>query len=262
MSILVASGFALYTYEMLEDSSAREFGHVTIGGKDYFTRDEETPMQYGIEDYQALTAKLLDDKRVRRVLPRVSLSGLISNGDKSVIFLGIGADIEAEAEIRGQFLQLVEGVFTRADDGLPAVLLGTDLARSLNAKPGIVSTGWRELLARLDGPRPQALRWLRVGNGDAVEMLDVQTVDRFEAADKYTTVHAGSREWLIRMPLKELERQLDADAFWRVHRGTLLRVAAIKRVQRDLMGRWWAELQSGGAPVAISRRYAHLFRQM
>lgn len=120
----------------------------------------------------------------------------------------------------------------------------------------------RELLARIDGPRPQALRWLRVGNGDAVEMLDVQTVDRFEAADKYTTVHAGSREWLIRMPLKELERQLDADAFWRIHRGTLLRVAAIKRVQRDLMGRWWAELQSGGAPVAISRRYAHLFRQM
>lgn len=172
MSVLVASGFALYTYEMLEDSSAREYGHVTIGGQNYFTRDEEAPMQYGIEDHQALTARLLDDKRVRRVLPRVSLSGLISNGDKSVIFLGIGADIEAEAEIRGQFLQLVEGAYTRPDDGLPAVLLGTDLARSLNAKPGtgltllatttagginaidvmvagIVSTGWRELDKRL-----------------------------------------------------------------------------------------------------------------
>jgi DNA-binding LytR/AlgR family response regulator len=120
----------------------------------------------------------------------------------------------------------------------------------------------RELLARLDSPRLQTLRWLRVGNGEAVEMLDVNTVDRFEAADKYTTVHAGPREWLIRTPLKELERQLDGEAFWRVHRGTLLRVAAIRRVQRDLMGRWWAELQSGGAPVAISRRYAHLFRQM
>lgn len=120
----------------------------------------------------------------------------------------------------------------------------------------------RELLARLGEAKPQTLRWLRVGNGEAVEMLDVSTVDRFEAADKYTTVHAGPREWLIRTPLKELERQLDGEAFWRVHRGTLLRVAAIRRVQRDLMGRWWAELQSGGAPVAISRRYAHLFRQM
>lgn len=120
----------------------------------------------------------------------------------------------------------------------------------------------RELIARLDGAKPPSLRWLRVGNGEAVEMVDVASVDRFEAADKYTTVHVGRREWLIRTPLKELERQLDADAFWRVHRGTLLRVAAIRRVQRDLMGRLWAELQSGGQPVAISRRYAHLFRQM
>lgn len=120
----------------------------------------------------------------------------------------------------------------------------------------------RELIARLDSAKPPGLRWLRVGNGEAVEMVDVATVDRFEAADKYTTVHVGTREWLIRTPLKELERQLDADAFWRVHRGTLLRVAAIKRVQRDFMGRLWAELQSSGRPVAISRRYAHLFRQM
>jgi putative ABC transport system permease protein len=171
-SILVASGFALYTYDMLEDSSAREFGHITIGGKDYFTRDEETPMQYGIEDYQRLTAKLKADPRVRRVLPRVALSGLISNGDKSVIFLGVGAAIEAEAEVRGQFLKLTEGAYVAPAATLPAVLLGTDLARSLNAKPGtgltllattttgginavdvvvagIVSTGWRELDKRL-----------------------------------------------------------------------------------------------------------------
>jgi DNA-binding LytR/AlgR family response regulator len=120
----------------------------------------------------------------------------------------------------------------------------------------------RELLARLDGAKSPTLRWLRVGNGDTVEMIDVASVDRFEAADKYTTVHVGPRQWLIRIPLKELEQQLDTDAFWRVHRGTLLRVAAIKRVQRDLMGRLWAELQSGGQPVAISRRYAALFRQM
>ncbi len=121
----------------------------------------------------------------------------------------------------------------------------------------------RQLLIRLDPPtRPQALRWLRVGDADTVQMLDVGEVDRFEAADKYTTVHAGSREWLIRTPLKELEQQLDADAFWRIHRGTLVRVAAIRQVRRDLMGRCWAELHSGGQPVAISRRYAHLFRQM
>jgi DNA-binding LytR/AlgR family response regulator len=142
------------------------------------------------------------------------------------------------------------------------------LARTLdrlraNVPPADQTTLLRQLLARLDEPaRPQALHWLRVGSADAVQLLDVGEVDRFEAADKYTAVHCGHREWLIRTPLKELEQQLDREAFWRVHRGTVLRVAAIQRVTRDLMGRLWAELYSGGKPVAISRRYAHLFRQM
>ncbi|MBU1237570.1 MAG: LytTR family DNA-binding domain-containing protein [Gammaproteobacteria bacterium] len=121
----------------------------------------------------------------------------------------------------------------------------------------------RDLLNHLDAAaKPQALRWLRVGTPDAVRLIDVDEVDCFEASDKYTMIRVGNREWPIRTPLRELEQQLDPGAFWRVHRGTLLRVAAIRQVQRDLMGRLWAELHSGGKPVAVSRRYAHLFRQM
>ncbi|HZV54682.1 MAG TPA: FtsX-like permease family protein [Rhodocyclaceae bacterium] len=172
-AVLVASGFALYTYDSLREGAAREFGHLTIAGKNFFDRDEETPMQYGLADYRELTAKLEQDKRVRRVLPRISLSGLISNGDKSVIFLGIGADLKAEAEVRGPFLKLIEGSLAQeGEERLPAVVLGTDLARSLNARPGtgltllatttagginaidvivtgIISTGWREVDKRL-----------------------------------------------------------------------------------------------------------------
>ncbi len=122
----------------------------------------------------------------------------------------------------------------------------------------------RELIARLDGgaPAAQSLRWLRVGSGDGVRLIDVAEVDRFEAADKYTTLYVGSREWLIRTPLKDLERQLDSQVFWRIHRGTLVRAAAIRAVRRDLMGRLWVELRGGGQPLPVSRSYAHLFRQM
>ena len=194
MSILVATGFALYTYEELRDGAAREFGHITISDKDYFTRDEETPMQYGMSDYRELTARLEQDKRVRRVLPRVSLSGLISNGDKSVIFLGVGANIPAEVETRGPLLELVEGSLSSTGDGLPPVLLGTDLARSLNAKPGtgltlmatttsggmnavdvvvsgIVSTGWREVDKRIAFTSVEAAQHLLMS--DRVSTLSV-----------------------------------------------------------------------------------------
>lgn len=120
----------------------------------------------------------------------------------------------------------------------------------------------RRLLARLDGGPAPFLRWLKAGSGERVELVDVAEVDRFEAADKYTTIHAGERQWLIRTALKELERQLDPQAFWRIHRGTLVRVAAIREVRRDLMGRLWLELKSGGELLPVSRSYGHLFRQM
>lgn len=131
------------------------------------------------------------------------------------------------------------------------------LRRSPVAEPALL----RDLLARLAPPAP-ALRWLRVGSGDSLELVDVAEVDRFEAADKYTTVHAGNRQWLIRTPLKELEAQLDPQAFWRIHRGSLVRVAAIREVRRDLMGRLWLELKCGGPALPVSRSCAHLFRQM
>ena len=184
-AVLIASGFALYTYEALRDGAAKEFGHITVAAPGYFDRDEETPMQFGMADYRELTARLEQDKRVRRVLPRVALSGLISNGDKSVIFIGLGADVPAESEVRGAFLEIKEGG-TKPLPGredIPPVLLGTDLAKSLNARPGtgltllatttsgginaidvmvvgIVATGWREIDKRLvytDVPTAQHL---------------------------------------------------------------------------------------------------------
>ncbi|HEX8987866.1 MAG TPA: LytTR family DNA-binding domain-containing protein [Rhodocyclaceae bacterium] len=120
----------------------------------------------------------------------------------------------------------------------------------------------QDLLARLHSGPARPLRWLRAGQGDAVRLIDVDEVDRFEAADKYTEIHVGKHHWLIRTALKELESQLDPDAFWRIHRGTLVRVAAIREVRRDAMGRLWLELRSGSVPLPVSRSYAQRFRQM
>jgi DNA-binding LytR/AlgR family response regulator len=141
--------------------------------------------------------------------------------------------------------------------------LALTIAR-LRAPPAAENHGalLRQLLAHLETQTPKPLRWLRAGSGDRVRLIDVAEVDYFEAADKYTTAHAGARKWLLRTPLKELEQQLDPQAFWRIHRGTVVRVAAIREVRRDLMGRLWVDLHSDATPVAVSRSYAHLFRQM
>jgi DNA-binding LytR/AlgR family response regulator len=185
-----------------------------------------------------------------------------------------GLEVAARATVPCRFVfvtaydEFAVQAFERAAvDYLLKPVTAARLARTverLRAAPAVTHQAelLRELLARLDGVKPHALRWLRVGTADAVQLIDVDEVDRFEATDKYTTVHAGDREWLIRTSIKELEQQLDPNSFWRVHRGTLVRVAAIKHVHRDLMGRLWAEFHGQGKPVAVSRRYAHLFRQM
>ena len=85
----------------------------------------------------------------------------------------------------------------------------------------------------------------------------------FEAADKYVRVITPGHEYLIRTPLKELLPQLDAQAFWQVHRGTVVRAGAIEQVTRDEAGKTLvAACARDPQRLAVSRLYAHLFKAM
>lgn len=98
--------------------------------------------------------------------------------------------------------------------------------------------------------------------GASVRMVPVDEVLLFEAADKYVRVLTAGAEYLIRTPLKELLPQLDADTFWQVHRGAVVRATAIDTVTRDEAGRQSLTLRGLREPVAVSRLYAHLFRAL
>ncbi len=219
-AILVAGGFALYTYETLSDNAAREYGHLTVAHKDFFERDEETPMQFGMKNPAELSERLRQDSRVRHILPRVSFSGLISNGDKSVIFLGTGADLNSEAEVRGPFLRVLEGSVKASESGgEPYVLLGTDLARSLGAHPGtgltlmattvegsinaidvvvsgIVTTGWSEADKRLVYVDVKPAQ--RLLATDKVSTLSVYLSDLDQVADAQEKMAAAEPELAFR----------------------------------------------------------------
>jgi len=134
--ILLAGGFALYTYQSLAEAAARDGGHLVLGKPDQFTRDEETPLQHGLDDVTALRAQLLADPQVRSVLPKIEFSGLISNGDKSVVMMGLGVEPDAEFSVKGPFLTLKAGQVLGGDAKQPEVMLGDALARNLKASPG------------------------------------------------------------------------------------------------------------------------------
>lgn len=134
-AILLAGGFALSTYQALAQASARSTGHLVVARSEQFERDEDVPLQYGLDEVASLKRRLLADDEVRQVLPRVEFSGLVSNGDKSVVMMGVGIDPDAEFAIKGPFLTVREGRVLASGERLQ-VMLGQGLARSLKAAPG------------------------------------------------------------------------------------------------------------------------------
>ncbi|MEK7736391.1 MAG: FtsX-like permease family protein, partial [Pseudomonadota bacterium] len=117
----------------------RDSGHLILAHPDYYNRDEDTPMQFGLDNYAALRDKLELDPRVRMALPRVQFSGLISNGDKSTIFLGAGIEPESEFSVKGPTMRVVSGGLLSskaAPGGTPEIVLGSELAKQMKAAPG------------------------------------------------------------------------------------------------------------------------------
>ena len=123
---------------------------------------------------------------------------------------------------------------------------------------------------RTDTHRPQhlepalpPLQLLQASVGKALRMVPVADVLRLEAADKYVRVFTlGGSEVLLRTPLKELMQRLDAQVFWQIHRGSVVRASAIDSVTRDEMGRLSLRLKDHAETLAVSRLYAHLFKAM
>jgi putative ABC transport system permease protein len=139
-AVLIGGGFALYTYESLRELTARDTGHVVVAERNYFSDDEDTPMQNGLADAHAITSRLATLPNVHAVVPRVHFSGLISNGDKSTVFVGSGVAPDREFELRGPQMSFVTGQPLDADADATQVLIGVDLARVMKAKAGTLLT--------------------------------------------------------------------------------------------------------------------------
>ena len=58
-AILLAGGFALFTYDSLAQASARDTGHLVLGTPAHFAQDEDVPLQNGLDAVDALRGTLL-----------------------------------------------------------------------------------------------------------------------------------------------------------------------------------------------------------
>jgi DNA-binding LytR/AlgR family response regulator len=106
------------------------------------------------------------------------------------------------------------------------------------------------------------LKWIRASLGSVMQMIAVADVVYFQAEDKYTKVVTDGGEALIKKPIKELYEELDPGAFWQIHRGTIVNLRAIARVERDWRDQPVITLRSRPEKLTVSRTFAHRFKSM
>ena len=132
---------------------------------------------------------------------------------------------------------------------------------SHDSSVGEMATRIAELLGNGAG-RAEKLRFVRAGAGTTVKLIPVNEILWFEAEDKYITVATCQGDSIIRMPLRELLEQLDDTIFWQVHRGTVVNSQHIALAKRDELGHLTLTFKGRKDEIAVSRQFAHLFKQM
>jgi DNA-binding LytR/AlgR family response regulator len=119
-----------------------------------------------------------------------------------------------------------------------------------------------ELLGGPGAGRREKMRFVRAGAGATVKLIPVTEILWFEAEDKYITVATREGDSIIRMPLRELLEELDAEVFWQVHRGTVVNSLHIVHARRDELGHVALCMKGRKDEIPVSRQFAHLFKQM
>jgi DNA-binding LytR/AlgR family response regulator len=144
---------------------------------------------------------------------------------------------------------------TTIDSSQPAgdALLEATLAqlRQLLANPGAAAP-----------PVAAPLKLIQASVGNRIQLVPINEVVYFEAADKYLRVLTAQQEYLIRTPLKDLLPQLDASLFWQIHRSTVVNAHCIDSVTRDEAGKIYLSLRGLPERLSVSRLYAHQFKAM
>jgi two-component system LytT family response regulator len=87
---------------------------------------------------------------------------------------------------------------------------------------------------------------------DRIVVVSAPDIDWIEAADYYVSIHSGGHAYLLREPLAELEKNLDPEVFFRVHRSAIVNLGRIREIHPMFRGDSMLVL-SDGSQVKLSR---------
>lgn len=98
----------------------------------------------------------------------------------------------------------------------------------------------------------EKLQRLLIRDRGQVHVVPLESIDYVEAQDDYILIHAAGKSYMKTQSLSDLEAQLDASKFVRVHRSFLLQISALQAMEKTSKDSQVAVLKSG-AQVPVSR---------
>ena len=194
LALSLAGGFMAQTFQGLSDGAIRGgLGHLQILPPGALDGDEAQSLEKALPNGEALAVTLRRDPAVAEVLPRIQFMGLLSNGPRSVAFLGTAVDPVLEPRHMATAEALKDGAkapggagsrWLSADPAAREVLLGVGLARAMGATVG-------SSLTLMSTTRDGAL------NAVDVEVVGLQDLGLRELNDRFLTVGLGTAAQLL-----------------------------------------------------------------
>ncbi|USX14445.1 LytTR family DNA-binding domain-containing protein [Oxalobacteraceae bacterium OTU3CAMAD1] len=238
-----------------------------------------------VEDEPLLRAELVD--QLAMLWPELEIAGQAENGIEAVamlealrpdiVFLDIQIPGLNGLEVARHVPESAQIVFVTAyaehalnafDAGAADYLVKPlSAARLLQTVKRLKSRESRvvapEVWERLFGKAaaPAYLKWIKASTGSSVRLVMVKDVQFFTSDGKYTRVVTATGDALIRVPLKSLIEQLDPGQFAQVHRGAIVNLEAIERIDRDGAS-MEIYLKGRSERLAVSEAFTRQFRQM
>jgi putative ABC transport system permease protein len=184
-AIILFGGFVHFIFWGVREGAIHsELGHIQVYRRGFTERGGVAPFDYLITDAPGIRALVESVEHVRIVTPRLGLSGLISTGNTTTSFFGLGVDPAKEADL-GTFLTVIDGL-ELSERQPQGAIIGKGLAAGIGARTGDSLT---------------LLTTTRHGSINAVEVL-VRGI--FESSAKEFDDRA------IKVPLATVDSLLDA----------------------------------------------------
>jgi len=163
-----------------------------------------------------------------------------------------------EYAIRAFDVHAVDYLLKPFDEDRFRTALGRARSRLAEQRADTIDQRLEAVLSALRAREQYADRLLVKSEG-RVTVVQVDDVDWIEAADNYARVHTARGRYLVREPIKSLERKLNPRRFARVHRSAIVNLARVRELQ-PMFGGEYVIILSTGTKLTLSRGYRDAFR--